>query len=815
MSGVHISSQNEDFLLQDKTPSLKGGPQEFPFQCVLSLAPLIRFWNEGIINDQNTLKALCMQRVQEELKKAPELEESIEDLEIVEKHRELIDTLMSAVFPKAFWERDYSAAFFPFHFRSFYATPSFRRFLMAEDGSFKAQVNLEDQAFTYGRVLKAYQLIAKEFYGMEFTFDYPLIFTSKDPDTGLDRHFKIQLDPRFLEIRPLGEPPVLTDEAKKDLRAHINDLSVWMDLIPPERFAFYGFTVANAVDVTDQEVLSSLKRDLIEKESLFSQANFQRLQERLRTLLKRPALMLGLAAIQGEQVYLLHYGCQIQQSCIFSDSEHYTFADFAGSIYEQAAVQGKLLVVDDLTTSATRSPVEEELIAHGIRNMVVSPLYYQQELIGMLELVSPNPGDLDAIHALKLREVLPLFSMTIKRGMEELHNRIQAIIKEKCTAIHPSVEWRFRQAALRYIERQCKEETAEMEPIVFHDVYPLFGVSDIRSSSIQRNAAIQADLIDQLRLAKMVIRAAYKVKFLPFLDELAYRINKYMTEMENGISAGDEITILDFLQREVESLFAHLQGFGPEVQEQIQIYRQALDPERGILNRRRKEFEESVMLINDTISSYLEAEEERAQAMFPHYFEKHKSDGVEHGIYIGASLVPDGKFDELYLKNLRLWQLIVMCGAAQRSAQIQERLQVPLETSHLILVQSTPLSIRFRTDERQFDVDGAYNIRYEIMKKRIDKAVIKGRNERLTQPNKIAIVYSQTREAMEYRQYIEYLQDSGYLTTEVEDLELEDLQGVQGLKALRVTVNIQAPIAGPFSTLEIEQMVQNMTTVEI
>ncbi|MCI0528501.1 MAG: hypothetical protein L0Y56_13765, partial [Nitrospira sp.] len=229
-------------------------------------------------------------------------------------------------------------------------------------------------------------------------------------------------------------------------------------------------------------------------------------------------------------------------------------------------------------------------------------------------------------------------------------------------------------------------------------------------------------------------------------------------------------------------------AFGPGMQDKIEAYRATLDPHLGILYRRRKDFEESVTQINETISTCLDEEEEKAQAMFPHYFEKHKTDGVDHGIYIGASLVEDGKFDLLYLKNLRLWQLQVMCKIARRTDQLKEKLKVPLETAHLILVQNTPLSIRFRIDEKQFDVDGAYNVRYEIIKKRIDKATIKGKKERLTQPGKIAIVHSQPKEAAEYRQYIDYLQASEYLADEVEDVELEDLQGMQGLKALRVTV---------------------------
>jgi hypothetical protein len=265
--------------------------------------------------------------------------------------------------------------------------------------------------------------------------------------------------------------------------------------------------------------------------------------------------------------------------------------------------------------------------------------------------------------------------------------------------------------------------------------------------------------------------------------------------LEGGLSSGDEATLLDFLRLEVEPLFDHLQAFGRDVSEHIEAYRTALDPSLGVLYRRRKDFEESVTLVNETISAYLDEEEGKAQAMFPHYFETHKTDGIDHGIYIGASLVEEGKFDRLYLRNLRVWQLMVMCGVARKAERLKERLRVPLETAHLILVQSTPLSIRFRPDEKQFDVDGTYNIRYEIIKKRIDKAVIKGTAERLTQPGRIAIIYSQAREAGEYREYVDYLHASGYLTDDVEEVELEDLQGIQGLKALRVTVAMPPAVA--------------------
>ena len=82
------------------------------------------------------------------------------------------------------------------------------------------------------------------------------------------------------------------------------------------------------------------------------------------------------------------------------------------------------------------------------------------------------------------------------------------------------------------------------------------------------------------------------------------------------------------------------------------------------------------------------------------------------------------------------------------------------------------------------------------MKKRIDKALIKGTPERVTQPGQIAIVYGQPAEAQEYRGYLEYLRDLGYIAGEVEELELEELQGVHGLRALRVTVALRDSLDG-------------------
>lgn len=73
-------------------------------------------------------------------------------------------------------------------------------------------------------------------------------------------------------------------------------------------------------------------------------------------------------------------------------------------------------------------------------------------------------------------------------------------------------------------------------------------------------------------------------------------------------------------------------------------------------------------------------------------------------------------------------------------------------------------------------------------KKRIDKSHVRDTTERITQPGMIAIIYAHEKDAVEYLKYLEYLKGKKLLTGEIERLELEELQGVSGLKALRMAV---------------------------
>ncbi|MBW2147744.1 MAG: GAF domain-containing protein [Deltaproteobacteria bacterium] len=763
----------------------------FPFRCVLSFKPLIDYLNKTTKAFGET-RSFIGEELQEIIRQAPELYGPIEDISILERHQDSVQKLMNLEFPSAYWETGAYGAVVPYYMRPFFVSSHFKRLFLNEDGTLLGRFNLEEEMWNRGRIIKAYLFILKEYYGIQQNLDYPIIRIVPDPDTGLDRYFKMNLDARFVEAHAVKEPKVLTAQERDFILEHLTEPEVLQEILPPEGFELHGFTVIHAMDVTASEVLSALERDLIDQESIVSREGFLRVQQRLQIFFRRPELVAGLAAIQEDQALLLNTGCQITRSCIFADSRHVPIAEFEGTVYQRAVQGGEILLVPDILKEHSPKLTEEDILQTGIRSLLIAPLYYKGDCIGTLDLGSPQPGEFGPMDVLLMGQIQPLFSMAVKRALDDFDNRVQGIIKEKCTAIHPTVEWRFRKAALQHLENLRMGRASDMESIVFKDVYPLYGVTDIRGSTNERNRAIQKDLAEHLDLALKVVQSANEAKPLLILQELAGRIGAHLERIQYGLGTGDELSVMKFLRTEVESIFPHLKGFGLKVNRAIEAYEAAIDPNVGTVYRLRQEFEESVSLLNDRLAAYLDQEESEAQAIFPHFFERHRTDGVDYLIYIGSSLMEHGDFNELYLKNLRLWQLKVACGMAWHTEQLKSSIKVPLDTAHLILMQDTPLSIRFRFDEKRFDVDGAYDIRQEIIKSRLDKAVVKGGRERLTQPGKIAVVYSHTEEAKEMRRHIDFLKSEGYLTGELETLDLEDLPGVQGLRSLRVSVNLES-----------------------
>jgi hypothetical protein len=762
-----------------------------PFRSVLSLAPLIDFWKAHLTSKCSHM-ADMFDGIYRRIEQTPALQGIIEDPKaLLDYQEDILMPLMSVIFPYAAWEHEIAGALMPFEDIPFYGTPEFNRLMVGSDGHFLGRSFAETE---HGSLLSSYILILNKIYGIDPEPDKSFVMKIQDKKSGLWRYFRMIRDIQFIHVASLGQPPVLTVDQRKAIQENITDLHVLSEHIPVDKFEFQGFMVYRALEVTESEVISDLGKDLIDQKSIFSADGFDRLQQRLQMLFGRSDMAAEIAAVQGDRVMVLNtlrYNANSEHNCLFRNSSHIPIAELKGSVWLRAIEKGEAIRISDLGDKTPICDTEKKVLEAGFRSMIIAPLYYRGKIIGTFEIMSPRPNDLAPMDLVLVNQVAPLFSISLKRGLDEMNNEIQSIIKEKCTVVHPSVEWRFRQAAFEHMERLHNGESSEMASIVFPNVVPLYGQADIRGSSDARNRSIQTDLTSQLELAREVIHWAYKAKSWPMLGEYQHRIESRISSIAQGISSDDEIAVTQFLRKDVEPTFETLLGLGPRVVNAIEQYNSALDPQLGVVYQQRKAYEESFSRLTDKLSMYLDKQQVEAQRVLPHYFEKHKTDGIDYVIYLGASMREDGVLNQFYIKNLGLWQLTVACGMAREAGLIKCDLKVPLDVAHLILYNKTPLSIRFRYDEKRFDVDGAYDVRHEIIKSRLDKAMVKNRNERLTQPDRIAIVFERTGERSEIVKHIEFLQAKKHLLNDMELLDLEDLPGVRGLKALRVGINLE------------------------
>ena len=759
-----------------------------PFDIKFSFKEVFNYWEEKA-KSSNKGEAARAKEVLARIDHAKELKGAFTDIEVLKKYESEIGLLVQDLFPEQLTNNEIKAVTLPFMPIYLNSTTRFQNILDAAGSDFQPEL----RPFNFEQIyIQACVFILNVQYGANIVASRSLFMDIPNKATGLMRHYRVLFNADFSKFIPNKDFKPLTEEDITLLLDNFDNVDLWREKIPPSSFDYEGIAFIVLLDVTKEQIISSLKLDLLKKDALHSPEIVENIRVKMSNLFGIQDLKLGFAIFDHDTCTLKSLGHSYWNNISMGNKlEKKGDGAFCEWSINHIFHQNKVMSISNIDTmdDPMKSPTTAKLYESGLKSYVAAPLIYDNKSIGLIELASHEPRVLNSIVANNLDEIVPLFTIALQRTLDEYETKLEAIVQEKFTAIHPTVSWRFFEVAENLEKRRQFTDTDEIEEIVFKDISPLYGQSDIKGSSTERNSAIQADLLEQLTLAKDVLDKSIKTTPIPILKELRFRVNKFIRDLKPGLSAGHELTVLDFFNQEVYPVFNHIVQANSELQPLVIAFNQRLDPKLGMIYNKRKDFEDSVSMINDRISDFIDKKQVIAQEMFPHYFEKYKTDGVEYNIYIGQSLVSNLHYDPIYLKNLRLWQLQMMCEVERLVKAMKPELNIPLDICSLILVHGNPLSIKFRNDEKQFDVDGAYNIRYEIVKKRIDKAYIKGTQNRLTIPNKIAIVYSQEKEAEEYMKYLEYLQSIDYIKDDIERLDLEDLPGATGLKALRVSVN--------------------------
>ena len=765
------------------------------YQSKVSFHPLLNVLKRALNHGSSAGVKKLYSGILEYADQHPELQEAVDDISILEPHGEWIQMLLSIIFPPTASEHEmlYSVGV-PFSDTTIHSSRLFNM-LFIEPGTKNIKIpdSQTGRDLEHDRLIGAYNLILKKYCNYHAPEFVSSIHPYHDPHSRMIKYMELQLDTRYIDVKYTGSHLPIPEDFINKKDHGLLSLEELQRNIPIEQFAFEGIVIGRVEDVTESEVISQMKSELLNLNAFSEGVVYHKLQELVQSLIGLKDIRIGITPffkVNGHYVFSeLHNSNSLLFKHYKAVMERDTVNDCCRELFMET---DKPIIYEKIDEGAVNNV--EYLgfyFDQGYRSLILAPLKHNGDLWGILEIGSDHESKLNYKHISKLDIAIPLFTRAIEKSAESLDNQIDKVIKEQFTAVQPSVEWKFTEAAYNYIIQKQQGKDAKPERIAFETVYPLYGAIDIRNSSVERSQSIQLDFIEQLQMAAAVIKKAQANMAFPLLQEIQFNIDKHISAASDVLLSDEETTIHDFLQNQVTSIFRHLKETAPAIQKEIDAYFAALDKNIGMIYHHRKEFEESIAKINEQVSRFVDREQVSVQQIFPHYFERYVTDGVEFNIYIGQTLAPRKKFDELYLRNMKMWQLTTLAKAARLTHELCKELSHPMKTTQLILAHSTPISISFRADERKFDVDGAGNIRYEIIKKRIDKVHIKNTNERFTQPGKISIVYSQPKDAEEYAEYIEFLQNQKLLKPGIEHHDLEELQGVVGLKGLRVDIQYE------------------------
>ena len=757
-----------------------------PFQIQISFHKVVETL-EVIAASDVDYRANYAKGLLDEVRKFPELTEGITDFSELSKHEVLVKYLLSDLFPTALTNNEIKAAAIPFNNIIFNYSARFGTILKNAGSVFDMKVRDFDDEEVY---VMSCCLILKSYYKRNIDFVKPLFYDIPDQN-GVLWHYRILYNVDFFEIFPTSDATILTPEEIDLLIDNYDDYALWREKFPTKSWILKGFGIMSLYDATIENAVSNLKTNLLGKID-YADEIADNIQLIFRSIFKVADLELGFTALNSEGTSFIKAPFNGNLKSFILETNSFKSDELPCShLFDSVVRKNQYLSVSNLEVFLQKNP-ESKLMTNffeaGIRSFILIPLISNEKLLGLIELVSYKQNQLNSMNAHKMDIVMPYFRETMERFYDDVEVEIEAIIQREYTAIHPSVYWKFRQEASLHVGIKTGSELPYKQ-IKFENVWPLYGQIDVQDSSTFRNQVILEDLNMQIDLLLTLFEVINRTKDLEGYKPLTDSLQSFKVLLSKMLQADSENIIHDFILNECHPVIEKVRNSDSEIDNLATDYFSLINPQTQMIYKARKDYDYTLSVINKNLAAVIDLEQEKAQAIFPHYYERFKTDGVEHNLYLGAAINPKIPYKTKYLKYLRLWQLMLMCTLETEYDSLRKNLKYNLDVTSLILVFNSPLAIRFRMDEKRFDVDGSYNARYEVVKKRIDKANIKDTSERITKKGTIAIVFSQNKEGLEYKKYIRFLQSQKYLKDDLERFDVENLQGVAGLKGFRVSVN--------------------------
>jgi len=758
-----------------------------------SFKPFIKYLKERV-EVEKTIKSEFYRFVLNKFKTYPHLENDTLTSTEAAKYSDVLELVYTILSPAVADENQFFWALTtPLPIQTVYGTDAFLGFLKEHNAAEKKTAADYFGAFDKNRVDFLYRLILQKLYNFPSDIGNDIVYSHPDPKTNVCKYYRIHADTKFIEVSAKDQLPDINPEMIEPFLYEGVEMDVLQDIIPLNLFSLEGFAVITVEDITAERSVENIRNALVNHTNDQLEL-YEQVLTSLQTLSGNASIQFGLLPFLRLNGNLIFDTEECENSVMVKTARQFNVATDTLSTFITDYIQkpGAMFFSTLSDKKIAQYAFLQAIKQSGIKSYAILPVFYNRQLAGILEIYSDQKVVFYEKLLSRLQGAIPLLAQLLEDSAVQFNLRIDEVIKTNFTSLQKPVEWKFHEAAWHYLTEKSKgTEEPEMETLSFEEVYPLFGAVDIRDSTIAHNRALENDLKLIVKLLTETLNDLKKHLPKRLSDKLATSLKRWLKMFAAAQLSNDEISCSNTLHSIIHPYLIQLKQQYPATDTILNDFAKAINEKKGEGYANRRALELSVKQINSALNRYYEKAQLKLQKIYPCYFEKFRSDGVEYDIYTGQSIAPGVEFTADHLKQFRSWQVRSMLDVVLLGSALKAKMPVPLNIASLIFVHSSQINICFRNDERRFDVEGYYNIRYEVIKKRIDKACVKSTGERLTQPGKIALVYFNDAEAQDYISNIKELQKEKKLKNDLRMVELEELQGVTGLKALRVSVNIK------------------------
>ena len=397
-----------------------------------------------------------------------------------------------------------------------------------------------------------YAIILEKYYGIPSYFSRDLVHALEDKHTGLTRYFQATPDTRFIDILPEKKLPDIKFDIIQSGNYDKSEKLKWIqEKLPMDMFRFEGFGITTLKDVSIKFAVENIRNLTLNHNLYNSDKYFSSVIHWLKIIVENSDIEFGLLpALHVNEKLVFNDGLFVNS--ILIDAARSAGVEESNYILmiEKYFNNPKFVFFNELIAKEKEKHDYLSLLASfGIFSYALIPVYFGNNMAGVLEIYSRKKVLLDESLIVKLEPVIPLLLQLLKNGVNEFNDGIDKVIKNKFTSIQPAVQWKFNEAAWHYLrEKKLTKTDLEIEDIRFENVYPLYGAIDIRNSTQERNIALNSDLQLQFDLLIKMLEKLKASSGFGLIDEKIFVAKKWQMEMEDAETFNQNILVNEFLE---------------------------------------------------------------------------------------------------------------------------------------------------------------------------------------------------------------------------------------------------------------------------